>query len=266
MTYDEIELNALSSLDALNVAAIRPQLFAPPFSTAALRDDELREKLLRDVEQNAARKANFRARLLFEKNELSPASSRRFELEEELRELDEELARERLRAQWLELSATKAGRQTLLEIEEAPLHSLQTPRHEARITLGLQRGFGGPTHSMGEVEKFVQDYLTTNGHLWSVAISATRLVYSSSKSAGIEDGAEIGLINDPRFPASPDDFRARALELALALREKFGQERLCLVLTNEILMLEAPNASTAFDVPTTAETRRPQRASENIPD
>lgn len=52
-----------------------------------------------------------------------------------------------------------------------------------------------------------------------VTVSATLFIYRG----GEEDGAQIGLINYPRFPAEREAIRDRAFELAGRLREAMCQ-------------------------------------------
>lgn len=95
-----------------------------------------------------------------------------------------------------------------------------------------------------KAEPICREYVDTVG--LCVTITKTEYAYTGGK----EDGVIVGLINYPRFPATPATVRKRALALAGILRKRLGQTRVSVVFPDETVMLgraleEAPQLTTA---------------------
>lgn len=71
--------------------------------------------------------------------------------------------------------------------------------------------------SAADVERICRDYCTRVGYC--VTVTPTRYVYRF----GAEEGVIVGLINYPRFPASPADIKGHAEALALLLMDGLQQ-------------------------------------------
>lgn len=72
-----------------------------------------------------------------------------------------------------------------------------------------------------------------------VTFTPTEYIYSNDYGQGYagEKGIIIGLINYPRIPAEPDTIRARAMELANILKNKFNQRRVSVMFPDKTIML-----------------------------
>ena len=247
MILDEIELDALTRADILLLAHLRPQMWSAHLHADDLRDDELRERLTREIARRAAKLANERARLAFEHSEDLPFSDAARQTR--LDELANEIALESLRARWLECAQYEAGRAQLRAIEDLPLHSshaavaaMSAAPAWAKIAFGLAREFSDESHDLAEVGAFVADYLVREKAQWSVTIAPIRVCYTSANGARDEAGVEIGLISDPRAPLSAHELAQRALRLADEARKAFGQHRLCVSFPDGVTMLEGADA------------------------
>lgn len=71
--------------------------------------------------------------------------------------------------------------------------------------------------NVADAERICRDYCARVGYC--VTVTPTRYVYRF----GAEDGVVVGLINYPRFPASPVDIQGHAEALAHALMEGLHQ-------------------------------------------
>lgn len=244
MLLDDIEFDSLSRADTLLLAHLRPRLWNAHLNSDTLADDDLRERLSREVARRAARVANERARLAFEQTESAPFldSARQTRLDE----LTDEIALESLRTRWLECALAEVGRAQLRILENLPLHSshgaVAAAPAWAKITFGLARAFSDESHDLDEVGAFIADYLAREQKLWSVTITLTRIHYLSDNGARDEAGVEIGLISDPRAPLGNYELAHRAFKLADEARQKFGQHRLCASFPDCVVMLEGQSA------------------------
>ena len=245
MILDDIEFDALTRADVLLLAFVRPQLWNAHPGADALCDGDLRARLTDEVARRAARAANERARLAFERSEdlPFPDATRQARLDE----LAHQIALESLRARWLECAQYEAGRVQLRVIENEPLHSSHADGVAAvpawaKIIFGLAREFSDESHDFSEVGAFIAEFLAREGARWSVTLTPIRVCYNSKTGARDEAGIEIGLISDPRAPLGAYELAARALNLADAAREKFGQHRLCVRFPDGVAMLEGAGA------------------------
>ena len=112
----------------------------------------------------------------------------------------------------------------------------------AKIAFGLAREFSDESHELNQVGAFIAEYLTREQASWSVTIAPIRVCYASQNGARDEAGALIGLISDPRAPLANYQLARRALSLADAAREQFGQHRLCVTFPDCVTMLEGAGA------------------------
>ena len=245
MTLDDIEFDSLNRADILLLAHLRPQLWSAHLTADDLRDAELRERLTREVARRVAKTAGERARLAFEQSENLPFpnAARQTRLDE----LANEIALESLRARWLQCAHYEAGRAQLRLIENMPLYSshvldVAAAPAWAKISFGLTREFSDQSHDLAEVSAFVADYLARENASWSVTLTPTRVCYNSKTGARDEAGVEIGLISDPRAPLGNYELASRALGLAGAAHEHFGQHRLCVSFPDGVAMLEGADA------------------------
>ena len=249
MILDDIEFDSLARADILLLAHLRPQLWSDYLTADALANADWRDRLTREVARRAAKLANQRARLTFERTEdlPFPDGARQAQLDE----LADQIARASLRARWLECAHYEAGRAQLRLIENLPLHTSHvwnvagiagaTPAW-AKITFGLARAFSDESHDLAEVGAFIADTLAREPASWSVIIAPIRVCYASKTGARNEAGAELGLISDPRAPLGNYELARRALSLADAAREQFGQHRLCVSFPDCVAMLEGAGA------------------------
>ena len=90
----------------------------------------------------------------------------------------------------------------------------------AKIYLGLRKGYGESVHTLDEVKNFLQEYVDKAGLCFT--ISPTTFVYSN----GREEGAVIGLVNYPRFPKTKRELEILAEEIAELCKDRFNQERI----------------------------------------
>ena len=244
MILDNIEFDSLARADLLLQALLRPQLWSAHLNADALANADLRERLTREVARRAAKLANERARLAFEISEDSPFPD--VANQTRLDEFANKIALESLRARWLECAQTEAGRAQLREIENLPLRcshgAVAAVPAWAKIAFGLARAFSGESHDWEEVGAFVAGYLARENANWSVTVAPIRVCYASANGARDEAGVELGLISDPRAPLANYELARRALSLADAAREQFGQHRLCVSFPDCVTMLEGAGA------------------------
>lgn len=106
------------------------------------------------------------------------------------------------------------------------------PTFEAKIMLGLKEGYDGIQHDNGELTYWLQKYCDENSYC--VTLTPTTFIYKD----GHEEGAIIGLINYPRFPATKKEITLRALEIAAELKKVFNQNRVSVVCNNHTFLIE----------------------------
>jgi hypothetical protein len=71
-----------------------------------------------------------------------------------------------------------------------------------------------------------------------VTVTPTVFIYKG----GREDGAIVGLIQYPRFPASEDDIVKKATDLAETLKARFKQLRVSVMTPQHVFMIGDPDA------------------------
>lgn len=101
----------------------------------------------------------------------------------------------------------------------------------ATIHVGLKHGPTGTDRSLAI--SILQRYVDAVG--LCVSVKDVQYVYTG----GSEPGLEVGLINYPRFPSSPPEIKARALEIAKVLLKVCHQERISVVMPDETVTLES---------------------------
>lgn len=105
------------------------------------------------------------------------------------------------------------------------------PTFTATIYVGTYWRAGGITHSPDRIIEWIRRYCDVVG--LCVSVTPTQFIYTR----GSEPGLIIGMINYPRFPASPDAIRKQALEIAEQLRVEMMQERVSVVFPDETVMI-----------------------------
>ena len=103
--------------------------------------------------------------------------------------------------------------------------------YHANIYVGLREGYGGQYHYLSEIERVCAAYCDHIG--LCVTVTPTMFVYRNGREAG----AIVGLINYPRFPKEPHEIRTHAMILATQLRDRLGQLRVTVELTDETVMI-----------------------------
>lgn len=101
------------------------------------------------------------------------------------------------------------------------------------IFLGLKEGYNGIIHSIDDVENVLQVYCDLHG--FAFTITPTKFIYTN----GNEQGCIVGIINYPRFPNTEEKLKEISLEMGQILLERFKQQRLSIVCSDETIMLEA---------------------------
>jgi len=105
----------------------------------------------------------------------------------------------------------------------------------ATIYVGFREGRGSDPpvviHGISEVLAVAQEYCDQVG--LCVTVTQTQYIYTSGREAG----CAVGLINYPRFPSTPEQIRAHALELAGRLRDRLGQFKVSVVMPDETVMI-----------------------------
>jgi hypothetical protein len=102
----------------------------------------------------------------------------------------------------------------------------------ATIWVGLKEHYTDEIHSIDEVKEICQKYCDEIG--LCVSVTPTTFIYTD----GNEDGASIGLINYPRFPATKEEIIDKALKLAEELRYQFNQFKVSVVCPDKTYMVE----------------------------
>ena len=155
--------------------------------------------------------------------------------------LDEQLQLAQMRREWIECAQNEPGRIALrhfnsllaCDSEKTEVILKRVPIVEARITLGLRQGFDGSTTSLSQVRDALHTRLQNEA--FTLAVTPVEIIYR----AGTEAGAQVALIDDPRFPVGEEAFKSRAISLAQWLLREFQQHRLCVIFGDECVMIEA---------------------------
>ena len=114
--------------------------------------------------------------------------------------------------------------------------------HEAKIWIGLRKGYTNIYFAIKEVTDVVSEWCTEKKQC--VTITATEYIYvkTDETGAGKEPGIIIGFINYPRYPLSQAEIKNRARELGEMLMKKFGQYRISITfyptVPGGVMMLE----------------------------
>ena len=116
------------------------------------------------------------------------------------------------------------------QIEEIVEKSAETIT--ADIYVGLREGYSETRHDIEELKRFMQGYVDRVS--LCVTVTPTTFVYKNGK----EDGARIGLINYPRFPATREKIEQIAREIAAMCMKEYKQNRVSIVLPDRTIMLE----------------------------
>jgi hypothetical protein len=85
------------------------------------------------------------------------------------------------------------------------------------IYTGAKEHYNGTIHSYDEAKEILQKYCNINP--LCVTLKQIKYIYKD----GNEIGFEIGLINYPRFPSTPEKITNKTIEIAMIFREKFNQ-------------------------------------------
>jgi len=107
----------------------------------------------------------------------------------------------------------------------------ETDTWEAKIFVGLKRGYEGAISDIETCKSYVQGYVNELG--WGVTITPTTFVYTG----GREDGAIVGIIQYPRFRTNIGILEQQTIDLAKCLKKEFKQERLSIVFPDRTIML-----------------------------
>lgn len=106
----------------------------------------------------------------------------------------------------------------------------------ATIYVGFKEHDTAILHTLDEARAICQAYC--NEFPWCVTLMPTEYIYKN----GEEPGCIVGLINYPRFPATPETIRGHALALGERLRQGLGQWKVSVALPDETVMLEEADA------------------------
>jgi hypothetical protein len=104
--------------------------------------------------------------------------------------------------------------------------------YEAKISLGFREGYTDVVHTLDEVKQICQDHC--NNVKLCVTITPTNFVYVD----GQEPGCLIGLINYPRFPATPFEIKCMAIRLAKIFLNEFKQLKVSVICSDKTYMIE----------------------------
>lgn len=112
------------------------------------------------------------------------------------------------------------------------MKTVEVPTYTATIYVGFwDRDEADYAGTLDAADVLCREYCDAVG--LCVTVKPTRYVYRD----GREDGVEIGLINYPRFPSSPEKIREHALELARRCKEAFHQYKVTVVFPDVTVML-----------------------------
>jgi hypothetical protein len=108
----------------------------------------------------------------------------------------------------------------------------------AKICLGFREGYTQKIHELKEVYDVCHEYCDKVG--LHITITPTMFIYP--KGGGIKDGEEPGvfieLINYPRFSQSRYDIIYQAIELTKILLQKFKQNRISIITSDQTYLIE----------------------------
>lgn len=102
----------------------------------------------------------------------------------------------------------------------------------ATIYVGAKEHYDGKLHSYDEAKSILQQYCNEN----PLCITLKQVDYIYKE--GNEMGFEIGLINYPRFPTSPEEITNRAIEIGKIFKENFNQYRVSIVCSDKTYLIE----------------------------
>ena len=103
---------------------------------------------------------------------------------------------------------------------------------EAKIYVGLRKGYDGEVQSIDRVKSVCQFYCDVVG--LGVTVTPTEFIYTK----GNEPGAIIGLMNYPRFHSTECEVLNHAMVIAKQLLKNLQQERCSIVTTDKTYLLE----------------------------
>jgi hypothetical protein len=101
----------------------------------------------------------------------------------------------------------------------------------ATIYTGAKEHYDVVTHSYDEAKQILQEYCNTNP--LCVTLKQIEYIYKD----GNEIGFEIGLINYPRFPSTPEEITNRALEIGNIFRNNFNQLKVSVICNDKTYMI-----------------------------
>jgi len=101
----------------------------------------------------------------------------------------------------------------------------------ANIYVGLREGYDNKHLSINRVHGVCRTFC--NKVKLCVTVTPTTYHYVD----GRENGAIVGLINYPRFPATPAEIKQKAIDLARILKKDLKQKRVSIVMPNETIMI-----------------------------
>jgi hypothetical protein len=102
----------------------------------------------------------------------------------------------------------------------------------AKIYTGTKEHYDGTIHFYNEAKEILQEYCNINP--LCVTLKQVEYIYKD----GNEIGFEIGLINYPRFPNTPEEITNKAIEIAMIFREKFNQFKVSIETPEKTFMIE----------------------------
>lgn len=121
---------------------------------------------------------------------------------------------------------------------------------EAKIFVGFRKAYSydhNPANATKVVEEVCRNAVRTG---WCLSIYPVKYIYTPTFTTGQEypvdgeDGAEIHVINYPRYPADVEVLKERTISLAGQLMTALRQERVTIVFTDDTIMLEQVAVST----------------------
>jgi hypothetical protein len=112
-----------------------------------------------------------------------------------------------------------------------------TTTFTASIYVGMRERYTGEIRSIEMAREALREYVKSG---LCVTLTETEYIYTN----GSEPGFIVGLINYPRFPASDQIIRTKALEIAQDLLKLFHQGKVSVVFPDVTVMLEAEDDPT----------------------
>ena len=101
----------------------------------------------------------------------------------------------------------------------------------AHIYVGLKHRPTGIVYGLDVARKIIQEYVDAAG--LCVTLTPTEYIYTN----GGEPGFIVGLINYPRFPSTPEQIAAHAMDLGKRLRKACRQFKVSIVFPETTIML-----------------------------